>query len=73
MKGTCKWFSDVKGYGFITPQGGGKDVFCHFTAIKASGRRSLEEGQTVEYDVIVGQKGEQASNVRVLSDTDPTS
>lgn len=62
-RGKVKWFNDSKGYGFIT-QEGGPDVFVHHTAIMAEGFRTLSEGQTVEFDVIQGPKGLQASNVR---------
>jgi cold shock protein len=65
--GTVKWFNDTKGYGFITQDGGGEDVFCHHTAIKAEGFRSLAEGQKVEFEVVKGPKGLQAQNVRKLS------
>ncbi|MDR7545061.1 MAG: cold-shock protein [Armatimonadota bacterium] len=63
--GTVKWFSAEKGYGFITPDEGGKDVFVHYSAIQAEGYRSLNEGQKVEYEVVQGQKGPQAANVRI--------
>jgi cold shock protein len=63
-QGTVKWFSSEKGFGFITPDGGGKDVFVHHTAIQAEGFRSLAEGQKVEFDVQQGPKGPQAANVR---------
>src|SRR3954447_2804841 len=62
--GTVKWFNDAKGYGFITPDGGGKDVFVHHTAIQMEGFRSLAEGQKVEFEVTEGPKGPQAANVR---------
>lgn len=62
MKGRVKWFNEGKGYGFIEPETG-KDVFVHFSAIKMDGFRSLTEGQEVEFDVIEGPKGPQASNV----------
>ncbi len=62
--GTVKWFSSEKGYGFITQDDGGPDVFVHFSAIAAEGYRSLEEGQKVQFDVTQGQKGSQAANVR---------
>ncbi|HZD00051.1 MAG TPA: cold-shock protein [Actinomycetes bacterium] len=63
--GTVKWFNADKGYGFIASEGSG-DVFVHFTAIQATGYRSLSEGQVVEFDVEQGRKGAQAANVRVL-------
>ena len=62
--GTVKWFNDAKGYGFITPDDGGKDLFAHFSAIQGNGFRSLAEGQKVTYDKTTGPKGEQASNIR---------
>ncbi len=61
-KGTVKWFSNQKGYGFITPENG-KDVFVHHTAIQGEGYKSLDEGQQVEFDITQGPKGEQATNV----------
>ncbi|HEX8859127.1 MAG TPA: cold-shock protein [Actinomycetes bacterium] len=65
MTGTVKWFNAEKGYGFITPESG-EDVFVHFSAIQATGYRSLDEGQLVEFDVTQGPKGPQAANVRLL-------
>ena len=64
--GTVKWFNAQKGFGFIQ-RAEGKDVFVHYTAIKADGYRSLEEGQQVEFEVVIGDKGPQAQNVAVLS------
>ncbi len=66
-RGTVKWFSDQKGYGFITPEGGKKDVFVHFSALQGEGFKSLREGETVEFEVTDGPKGEQAANVRKLA------
>jgi CspA family cold shock protein len=64
--GTVKWFNDAKGFGFITQDNGGEDVFCHHTAIQAEGFRSLAEGQKVEFEVTKGPKGLQAASVRPL-------
>jgi CspA family cold shock protein len=63
--GTVKWFNDAKGFGFITQDGGGEDLFCHHTAIQTEGFRSLQEGQKVQFDVARGPKGLQAQNVRL--------
>ena len=65
--GTVKWFNGEKGFGFITQDGGGADVFVHFSAIVGTGYRSLDENQKVEFEVTQGQKGLQASDVRVIS------
>ncbi|BAL22615.1 MAG TPA: cold-shock protein [Aromatoleum sp.] len=64
--GTVKWFNDAKGYGFITPDNGGEDLFAHFSAIQGNGFRSLAEGQKVQYDETSGPKGKQAGNIRPL-------
>ena len=65
--GTVKWFDDGKGFGFITPEGGGADLFAHFSEIRnGGGFRSLQENQRVEFEVKQGLKGPQASNIRVL-------
>ena len=63
-RGTVKWFSEEKGYGFITPEEGGEDLFVHYSAIEGSGFRSLKEGERVSYEPTRGRKGEQAANVR---------
>jgi len=67
QRGTVKWFNDSKGFGFITPTGGGEDVFVHFSAIMADGFKSLAEGQQVEYEVVRGAKGLQAQAVTPVS------
>ena len=64
--GTVKWFNDAKGFGFITPDGGGDDLFVHFRSIETSGFKSLQEGQKVSYVAVKGQKGMQAEQVRPL-------
>ena len=63
--GTVKWFNESKGFGFISPEDGSKDVFVHFSAIASSGFRTLAEGQQVTFDVENGPKGPQATNVQV--------
>ena len=62
--GTVKWFNDAKGFGFITPDDGGKDLFAHFSAILDSGFKSLKEGQKVSYEKVAGPKGDQAASIR---------
>jgi cold shock protein len=62
--GTVKWFNDSKGYGFITPDGGGDDLFAHFSAINMQGFKTLKEGQKVSFEVTSGPKGKQASNIQ---------
>ncbi len=64
--GTVKWFNDAKGFGFITQDGGGEDLFVHFRSIESSGFKSLQEGQNVTYVAVKGQKGMQADQVRVV-------
>jgi cold shock protein len=65
-EGTVKWFNPDKGYGFITPESGGEDLFVHFSAIQTQGFKTLEEGQRVSFQVTEGQKGPQASDVQPL-------
>ena len=64
--GTVKWFNAEKGYGFITQDGGGPDVFAHFSAIQATGYRTLEENQRVEFEIMQGDRGPQAEAVRAV-------
>ncbi|MFJ2993277.1 cold-shock protein [Pandoraea sp. NPDC087047] len=61
--GTVKWFNDAKGFGFITPDEGGEDLFAHFSAIKMNGFKTLKEGQKVQFVVVQGTKGKQASEI----------
>lgn len=67
MQGQVKWFNEQKGFGFISPNGGGKDVFVHYTGIKKNGaeRRNLKDGDEVVFDVVQGPKGEMAQNVTI--------
>ena len=66
--GKVKWFKSDKGYGFITMEGHDKDIFVHFSSINAEGSKTLQEGQTVEFDIVEGDRGPQATNVTVISD-----
>ena len=65
--GTVKWFNDSKGFGFITPDDGGKDLFAHYSEIKTNGFKTLAEAQRVEFEVTEGKKGLQASNIRPVA------
>ncbi len=65
--GKVKWFNESKGYGFIEPDGGGRDVFVHYSAIQGEGYKTLSEGQMVEFEITQGEKGPQAANVMKTS------
>ena len=67
MKGTVKWFNDQKGYGFITPEDGGKDLFVHHSSIQAEGFKTLAENQQVEFEVEQSDKGPRAANVKAVN------
>jgi CspA family cold shock protein len=62
--GTVKWFNEAKGFGFISPDDGGKDLFAHFSAIQGQGFKTLKEGQKVSYEKVTGPKGDQAANIK---------
>jgi len=66
--GTVKWFNDSKGFGFIEPEGGGADVFAHFSAVQMDGFRTLKQGGRVSYDLVQGPKGDLAQNIRPVLD-----
>ena len=63
--GSVKWFNESKGFGFITPDGGGEDLFAHFSAIQSRGFKTLAEGQRVSFDITAGPKGKQASDIQI--------
>ncbi|MDP1649923.1 MAG: cold-shock protein [Rubrivivax sp.] len=69
--GTVKWFNDSKGFGFIEPEGGGADVFAHFSAVQMEGFRTLKQGGRVSYELVQGPKGDLAQHIRPLLDTGP--
>ena len=73
MEGTVKWFNDSKGFGFITPSDGGKDVFVHQSDIEAEGHGTLNEGDRVQYEVAEGPKGPKAANVKTIASTEDDS
>ena len=64
--GTVKWFNDAKGFGFIEPEGGGADVFAHFSAVQMEGFRTLKQGSMVSYELVQGPKGDLAQNIRLV-------
>lgn len=66
VRGTVKWFNDAKGFGFIEPEGGGEDVFAHFSAIQMEGFRTLKQGMTVSFELVDGPKGKLAQNIAPL-------
>jgi cold shock protein len=66
--GRVKWFNDAKGFGFIEPEGGGGDVFAHFSAIQMEGFRTLKQGSRVTYELVQGPKGDQAQNIQSMSE-----
>ena len=69
--GTVKWFNDAKGFGFIEPEGGGADVFAHFSAVQMDGFRTLKQGCRVSYELTQGPKGDLAQNIRLLDEPMP--
>lgn len=71
LSGTVKWFNDAKGFGFIEPDGGGVDVFAHFSAVQMDGFRTLKQGGRVSYELVQGPKGDLAQNIRALEVSSP--
>ncbi len=67
-QGVVKWFNDVKGFGFITPDEGGEELFAHFSAIEMKGFKSLKEGQKVTFEVVEGPKGKQATHIKLVEE-----
>lgn len=67
-QGVVKWFNDVKGFGFITPDEGGEELFAHFSAIEMKGFKSLKEGQRVTFEVVKGPKGKQATHIKPIEE-----
>ena len=72
LQGTVKWFNDAKGFGFIEPEGGGDDVFAHFSAVQMDGFRTLKQGERVSYEMVQGPKGSLAQDIRPLSSPAPS-
>lgn len=70
--GTVKWFSNSKGYGFISPSEGGEDIFAHFSVITMEGYKTLKKGQFVEYEVTAGPKGQHATEIKLSEDAEET-
>jgi CspA family cold shock protein len=71
--GTVKWFNDAKGFGFIEPDGGGADVFAHFSSVQMDGFRTLKQGSQVTFDLVAGPKGSLAQNIRTVETEAPSS
>ncbi|XVJ70500.1 MAG: cold-shock protein [Rhizobacter sp.] len=69
--GTVKWFNDAKGFGFIEPEGGGQDIFAHFSAIRMEGFRTLKQGSRVSYELVIGPKGQLAQNIEPVGTSSP--
>lgn len=69
-QGTVKWFNDAKGFGFIEPEGGGEDIFAHFSSVKMEGFRTLKQGSRVDYEVVDGPKGRLAQNITLVETKD---